>query len=116
MVFCQRRSCQRRNRNLGGTIVYPKYAEADKGKRDITSRDFDPDISFEDYKPQINWMPRLAFSFPISDEANFFANYDVLVQRPPGNTLVSPRTYFYWEQNRSAEEQLQPEARAHRYL
>ena len=42
--------------------------------------DFDPSSSFEDYEPQINVMPRLAFSFPISDEANFFAHYDILVQ------------------------------------
>ncbi len=86
---------------FGGTIVYPRYAEEDETKRDITSPNFDPNISFEDYTPQINWMPRLAFSFPISDEANFFANYDVLVQRPPSNSLVSPLTYFYWEQNGS---------------
>ncbi len=86
---------------FGGTIVYPRYAEDDETKRDITNRNFDPDISFEDYTPQINWMPRLAFSFPISDEANFFANYDVLVQRPPSNSQVSPLTYFYWEQNGS---------------
>lgn len=38
--------------------------------------------AFKDYKPQINVMPRLAFSFPISDVANFFAHYDILVQRP----------------------------------
>lgn len=87
---------------FGGTIVYPRYAEGEQSKRDVTSKNFDPDISFEDYTPQVNWMPRLAFSFPISDEANFFANYDVLVQRPPGNSLVTPRTYFYWEQNGSA--------------
>ncbi len=37
---------------------------------------------FEDYTPQINMMPRIAFSFPISDVANFFAHYDVLTQRP----------------------------------
>ncbi len=37
---------------------------------------------FEDYTPQINVMPRIAFSFPISDVANFFAHYDVLTQRP----------------------------------
>ncbi|MCF8244847.1 MAG: TonB-dependent receptor [Saprospiraceae bacterium] len=86
---------------FGGTIVYPRYATDDNSKRDITSENFDPDVSFEDYTPQINWMPRLAFSFPISDEANFFANYDVLVQRPPSNSLVSPLTYFYWEQNGS---------------
>ncbi|MBI5913910.1 MAG: carboxypeptidase regulatory-like domain-containing protein [Bacteroidetes bacterium] len=86
---------------FGGGIVYPRYAEDDESKRDVTSKNFDPDISFEDYTPQVNWMPRLAFSFPISDEANFFANYDVLVQRPPSNSLVSPLTYFYWETNGS---------------
>ena len=40
---------------------------------------------FKDYEPQITVMPRIAFSFPISDEANFFAHYDVLTQRPPQN-------------------------------
>lgn len=38
--------------------------------------------AFKDYKPQINLMPRVAFSFPISDVANFFAHYDLLCQRP----------------------------------
>jgi hypothetical protein len=38
--------------------------------------------AFKDYKPQINVMPRVAFSFPISDVANFFAHYDLLSQRP----------------------------------
>lgn len=37
---------------------------------------------FKDYTPAINVMPRVAFSFPISDEAVFFAHYDVLTQRP----------------------------------
>lgn len=37
---------------------------------------------FKDYAPAINVMPRVAFSFPISDEAVFFAHYDVLTQRP----------------------------------
>ena len=40
--------------------------------------------SFEDYEPQVNISPRIAFSFPISDEALFFAHYDVLTQRPSG--------------------------------
>jgi outer membrane receptor protein involved in Fe transport len=38
--------------------------------------------AFRDYTPVINVMPRIAFSFPISDEAVFFAHYDVLTQRP----------------------------------
>ncbi len=38
--------------------------------------------AFVDYSPVVNVMPRIAFSFPISDEAVFFAHYDVLTQRP----------------------------------
>lgn len=38
--------------------------------------------SFTDYKPQVVVMPRLAFSFPLNDKAEFFAHYDVLAQRP----------------------------------
>jgi len=33
----------------------------------------------------VNISPRIAFSFPISDEALFFAHYDVLTQRPSGS-------------------------------
>ena len=50
---------------------------------------------FEDYEPQINVMPRIAFSFPISDEALFFAHYDVLTQRPKNNLRMNPATYFF---------------------
>ncbi|HON18679.1 MAG TPA: carboxypeptidase-like regulatory domain-containing protein [Salinivirgaceae bacterium] len=38
--------------------------------------------SFKDYKPEIVPMPRISFSFPVSDEALFFAHYDVLTKRP----------------------------------
>jgi len=43
--------------------------------------------SFKDYEPQVNVSPRVAFSFPISDEALFFAHYDVLTQRPSDNRI-----------------------------
>jgi outer membrane receptor protein involved in Fe transport len=52
--------------------------------------------SFEDYKPTWNFMPRISFSFPISDEALFFAHYDVLTQRPSSSYFVSPLTYYYF--------------------
>ena len=58
----------------------------------------DDDVSsnaFEDYKPQINIMPRVAFSFPISDEALFFAHYDVLTKRPTTGNRLDPIHYFY---------------------
>lgn len=56
--------------------------------------------SFRDYKPQVTVNPRVSFSFAISDEAVFFANYDVLSQRPqtaPGVAnfvYSSPLDYF----------------------
>ncbi len=44
--------------------------------------------AFEVYKPKVNVMPRIAFSFPISDEAVFFAHYDILTQRPTSNSRL----------------------------
>jgi hypothetical protein len=56
--------------------------------------------AFKDYKPQINVMPRIAFSFPISDVANFFAHYDVLTQRPSDvYNRLDPTAYYYYQQN-----------------
>lgn len=57
---------------------------------------------FEDYTPQINVMPRIAFSFPISDEANFFAHYDVLTQRPSDLARLDPMDYFTIQNNSGA--------------
>ncbi len=50
--------------------------------------------AYEDYKPQYTVMPRIAFSFPISDEALFMAHYDVLTQRP-GSNSIDPLAYMY---------------------
>ncbi len=43
---------------------------------------FIPAESFVDYTPQTVVMPRIAFNFPITDEAIFIAHYDILAQRP----------------------------------
>lgn len=84
-----------------GGLVFPAYQD-DRvvgNEQFIKSRDFDPNVSFQDYEVQTNVMPRLAFSFPISTEANFFAHYDILVQRPPSNTIATARDYFYFTDN-----------------
>lgn len=78
---------------FGGGVVNPYLLNPTD---DITADNFDPSSSFDDYTPQVNWLPRLAFSFPISEKANFFAHYDILVQRPPSNWEVTPRGYFYF--------------------
>lgn len=80
---------------FGGEIVYPKYY--DENVNDIKNDNYDPDISFKEYEPTLSWMPRFAVSFPISDKSNFFANYDVLVQRPPSNTFTTPLEWYYFE-------------------
>ena len=84
---------------FGQEIVFPYYTEQRSEFRNIRSRNFNIDGTFEDYEPQINWTPRMAFSFPISDEANFFMHYDILVQRPPSNTFASARNYYYFEES-----------------
>jgi hypothetical protein len=60
--------------------------------------------AFTDYDPQVTVMPRIAFSFPISDEAYFAAHYDILTQRPQDNSLVrfDPIDYLNWSQGVSA--------------
>ncbi len=92
-----------------GGLVYPSYAGQDgEGRqtrlldiqasgKDALGREYNSSYSFVDYKPQINFMPRLAFSFPISDDAGFFAHYDVLYQRPPSNAFSSALDFYFWD-------------------
>lgn len=69
----------------GGTIApWLQNPSARSLNTDLTTE------SFEDYEPQYTLMPRISFSFPISDEATFFANYDILTQRPTGNIQLDP--------------------------
>ena len=73
----------------GYVVPQPYLADGISTTDDVSSN------AFEDYKPQINIMPRIAFSFPISDEALFFAHYDVLTKRPTTGNRLNPIDYFY---------------------
>lgn len=86
---------------FGEGIVNPYYQGIEQGEGfddtyDPQNLSFDQSQAFEDYDPQWNLMPRLGFSFPISDEANFFAHYDVLVSRPLSRNIATALDYFYW--------------------
>ena len=74
----------------GGTNPTPWVKHADQQR--VTTE------SFEDYKPSWTFMPRISFSFPISDEALFFAHYDVLTQRPSSSYFVTPLDYYYFNE------------------
>ena len=54
--------------------------------------------AFRDYQPQVVVMPRIAFSFPISEDALFFAHYDILSQRPQTYDQLNPIEYMYIRQ------------------
>jgi outer membrane receptor protein involved in Fe transport len=73
----------------GGKIA-PYLQNPDNAKKGNVKMD-----AFEDYKPETVFMPRIAFSFPISDEAQFFAHYDVLTQRPPEGNRLEPVDYLF---------------------
>lgn len=55
--------------------------------------------SFKDYEPQVNVMPRVSFSFKLSERANFFAHYDVLTQRPTTNRTLQYTDFIFIQQN-----------------
>lgn len=74
------------------TGIAPYLVNPDQAQRNEITVD-----AFEDYTPQIAVMPRISFSFPISDEALFFAHYDILSRRPGGT--FDPTTYFYLANN-----------------
>ncbi len=82
----------------GAVLPYLKNPLTDNPKNDIKSENFDPDTAFEDYSPQLSVMPRIAFSFNISDEAIFFAHYDVLTQRPTDRLESTPFFYYFFQE------------------
>ena len=85
--------------NAEGTVITdPKILDRGNG---ISPYLVDPSVNtvqadvFKDYEPQTNFMPRISFSFPISDDALFYAHYDILTQRPTGGNIIDPVSYYF---------------------
>ena len=76
----------------GGLPVQP-YLQSKNDS--IKSASFNPNNSFEDYKPEVKLSPRIQFAFPISDKALFYGNYDVVMQTPSSNNFVTPDDYYF---------------------
>lgn len=89
-------------RNVAGSggSVQPFLQDA---TADIKNPDkFDPYGTFQDYKPTIIVMPRLQFSFNLTDKALFFAHYDILSQRPQTRSIMNPTDYLFLIDNSTA--------------
>ena len=54
----------------------------------LTDTQITEDI-FTDFEPEVTWMPRIGVSFPVTDQALFFASYGVVSQRPSGRNFAS---------------------------
>jgi len=89
---------------VGTNVEDPKTIQGSGGIAPwlLTPGQTTPDATaFEDYKAQVNVMPRIAFSFPISEKASFFAHYDILTKRPTSGFRFDPFEYQF-VQSRSA--------------
>ncbi len=66
---------------------------------------------FEDYTPQVTFMPRVGVSFPVTDRALFFASYNVTSQRPTERAYAPFRTFEELgpQSSRTANPGLKPE-------
>ncbi|MBQ7280363.1 MAG: TonB-dependent receptor [Bacteroidales bacterium] len=54
--------------------------------------------AFVDYKPQVVVMPRIAFSFPVGDNSQFKASYDIIARRPSSGWQANYLGYLYMSQ------------------
>ncbi|HNB80581.1 MAG TPA: hypothetical protein PLP14_00685, partial [Chitinophagaceae bacterium] len=84
-----------------GLPIEPWLTERIDSSNGIKGKNFNPNNSFEDYKPQVAISPRVQFSFPISDNALFYGNYDVVTQNPTGNNFVTPDDYYFMLERQS---------------
>lgn len=83
----------------GSQNVQPKLQNPNERMTDVN---YNPDQSFEDYTPQVNVMPRINFSFPLNENALFYAHYDIMYQRPNVGAFATQTDYMFIEQNPSA--------------
>lgn len=83
----------------GGLPIQPWLQN---NKDSIKSTTFNPNNSFEDYRPQVTLSPRIQFTFPISEQALFYGNYDVISQTPSSSNFVTPDDYYFLAERQAA--------------
>ncbi|MEI7977396.1 MAG: carboxypeptidase regulatory-like domain-containing protein [Bacteroidota bacterium] len=71
-----------------GTSQNVPYVQDPKNPKTPTEQ------SFKDYEPDLQVLPRIWFSFPISTSSQFYGTYDILTQRP-GSNVAQIDDYFY---------------------
>jgi outer membrane receptor protein involved in Fe transport len=105
-VFFDTEGVEVRNYNsLGSSAAVP--VKSDEQGDNTQDENYRLDLAFEDYEVSYVFMPRLQFSFSITDNALFFAHYDVLSQSPQSRinngfiinrSIGNPMDYFFFNQ------------------
>ena len=65
-----------------------------KNPKDESSITWVESGAFTDYKAQWSVMPRISFSFPVSDNSLFYAHYNIITSRPT-NLQITPVDYLF---------------------
>ncbi len=85
--------------NVNGPILKnPLYNENNELISGITKVESG---AFTDYKAQWSVMPRISFSFPVSDNSLFYAHYNIITSRPT-NLQISPVDYLFISKRNAA--------------
>ena len=78
-----------------GTSGKPTPYRTPDGQRTLAANTVSTEGVFEAYTPQIVAMPRIAFSFPVGDAAQFKASYDIIARRPSTGWEANYLGYLY---------------------
>ena len=91
-----------------GNIVTDPEAELSMIMSPVLKNEVNPEAitkveaaAFTDYKAQWSVMPRISFSFPVSDNSLFYAHYNIITSRPT-NLQISPVDYMFISRRNSA--------------
>ncbi len=84
-------------KNIAGKSGKPTPYRTPKGREAAQNNTVGTE-AFEDYDPQIVVMPRIAFSFPVGDNSQFKASYDIIARRPSSGWQADYFSYLYMSQ------------------
>ena len=83
--------------SLAGKSGKPTPYRTPKGQKALTNNTVGSE-AFEDYKPQVVVMPRIAFSFPVGEKSQFKASYDIIARRPSSAWRANYVDYLFMSQ------------------
>lgn len=87
--------------NVNGPILKnPLYNENNELISGITKVESG---AFTDYKAAWSVMPRISFSFPVSDNSLFYAHYNIITSRPT-NLQINPVDYLFISKRNAASD------------